>query len=92
MLASRRPHGPLESSLFFGALASLAVLCGAVVVFPDGAIDFLQSVENGNSLSVLALALLIGAIFLVLHRLGMSFGSAEKIGPSETRIATLESP
>jgi hypothetical protein len=85
MLESKRPHRPRESALFFGALASLAVLCGATAVSPDRAIDFLQSVENGDSLSVLALALLIGAVFLVLHRLGMSFGSAEKIGPPEAR-------
>ena len=88
MLESIRPHGTRESALFFGALASLAVLCGAMAVSPDGAIDFLQSVENGNPLSVLALALLIGAIFLVLHSLGMSFGSAEKVG-SEARATSL---
>jgi hypothetical protein len=92
MLESKRPHGPRESALIFGALASLAVLGGGIAVSPDGAIDFLQSVEEGNSLSVLVLALLIGAIFVVLHRLGMSFGSAEKIGPHEARTAGLSDP
>ncbi len=61
--------------------ATLAILGGIVLLSPGGAIGFMQSVvEDLNVFSISVLAVLIGVVFVLLQRLGVSFSYVEEIG------------
>lgn len=73
-------HNLQTSVLIVGTLvAAMVALVGLMAASPSGMFGFLQSVEEANVLSVSILVSVIGILFILLHRLGMSFGEAEKI-------------
>jgi uncharacterized protein involved in response to NO len=73
-------HNPQRSILVIGLLvAALVALVGFMATSPSGMLGFLQSVEEANVFSISVLVSVIGIVFILLHRSGMSFGEAEKI-------------
>jgi hypothetical protein len=59
----------------------LALLVAVLVLSPTGFLGFMHSVEEANLFSISILASLIGIVFVLLHKFGLSFGYVEEIGP-----------
>jgi hypothetical protein len=59
--------------------AILVGLTGMIVMPPSGILAFMQSLETGNILSIVVLACLMAAIFVFLHKLGISLVYVEEI-------------
>ena len=64
-------------------VAILVILTAIIASWQGGAMGFLQAaVEGGNVLSISILAIFIGSVFILTHRLGLSLGYVEEIGQS----------
>ena len=61
----------------------LAGLGSIIVLSLSGIMGYMQSLEEGNVFSVAVIAGLIAAIFIFLHRLGVSLVFVEEIGPQK---------
>ena len=59
--------------------AILAGLGSVIALSQSGIMAFMQSLEEGNMLSIAALVSLIAVIFIFLHRLGISLVYVEEI-------------
>jgi hypothetical protein len=59
----------------------LVCLVAIMALSPMGVFGFMHSVEETNLVSIAILASLIGVIFVLLHRAGLSFGYVEEVSP-----------
>ena len=65
-------------------LAGLICVLSSIIAFsPVGVVGFMESVEESNVFSIAILASLIGLVFVLLHKSGVSFGYPHEIESRE---------
>lgn len=63
---------------------ALGVLGGIIIAWSGGVMGFLQEIdERSNPVAILAMASLIGVIFVLLIRIGVSLTYVEEIGTAK---------
>jgi hypothetical protein len=61
----------------------LGVLCGIIIAWSGGVMGFLQEIDERSSpVAIITMASLIGVIFILLIRIGVSLTYVEEIGAS----------
>jgi hypothetical protein len=62
----------------------LGVLCGIIIAWSGGVMGFLQEIDERSSpVAIITMASLIGIIFILLIRIGVSLTYVEEIGASK---------